>query len=520
MTTLYKLLVVDDEHLICDGLFSYNWEQLGFKAIGTAKNGKMALKFIENNQVDVIIADIKMPVMDGLEMSKIVKEKYPEMKIVILSGYKNFDYAREAIERNVYNYLLKPIDFKELDELFRKMKKDLDREYKNKQLFEKYKNKLKESLPLAASKFLNNILEGKVTNLEEIKEKIDIFELNLNYNYFCCVVLKFSTETNIKKLGEKVDDFLGTKGLGYRLIDKNYIYIIFNLKTNCKKKIEQYVNDLNLQNEEKKYLIGVGNIYDNILFIKDSLKEAKKLCQDKFYMEDDNIYFIWKHSNNDDLSTKYPYEKENDLLNAILEGNTEKSLDEFEKYWDDLNKDCVMRSHLIQFLNVLDYRLKKHKTSLKEIAGIFPSYNRQFQDVNTIKEIEFRLKNIIIDTTEKITDLNEKVIDSFYPAIKKAVNYIHNNYDKKITLKKLAEEVYLNPSYLSVLFKKETGENFIDYLTNYRIEKAKELLGRINLKIYQIANKVGYNNRKYFTEIFKKKTGITPNKYRKKYYSN
>ena len=154
MSNLYKLMIVDDEFFICDGLMSFHWKELGFEAVSCAYNGEEALEKLEKELVDVIITDIKMPFMDGIELIERVSSQFPKIKIILLTGYKEFEYAKAAIKSGVSDYLLKPVDLNELTTLFVKLKKKLDEESQIPNMLKTYKKLISESLPLAAEKFL------------------------------------------------------------------------------------------------------------------------------------------------------------------------------------------------------------------------------------------------------------------------------------------------------------------------------------------------------------------------------
>lgn len=523
----YNIMVVDDEFYIREGLMSYEWEKLGFQAICSAKNGKTALEHLEDKSIDLIIADIKMPVMNGLEMSRIIREKYPHIIVIILSGYKEFSYAREAVKNQVYDYLLKPFNFKDLQKLFTKVKKELDSRREKLQTLKTYKKQIKETLPIARNKFLRDLVEGKITDYEEIKEKIDVLELNLNKDYLNCTIINFNKIYDIKT-GIKLSDYLLNNNLGELLIQsKQQILLILTLRKNSQSLLEKQINHIvallenNLtEKDSNNFTIVVGRICENILSLAESYQDALSLSQKYLYHQNKRISYIYKEKNIKKAANNYPYNQENRLLNSIMEGNQEKSLKNFLNYWQSISKNkeysiTEIKKNIIQFLNILDHRLIKHDISLEKNYNITPPFTNFIRNIETLADIENKLKDLIIKVVKLTAEVNNKTAQSSYPAIHKAIKYIKESYNEKITLKEVAEQVYLNPSYLSVLFKQETGQNFIDYLTNYRLAKARELLKRLDLKIYQVADLVGYTNAKYFTEIFKKNTGLTPNQYRK-----
>lgn len=523
----YNIMVVDDEFFIREGLMSYEWEKLGFQAVCSAKNGKKALEHLEDKDIDLIIADIKMPVMNGLEMSKIVREKYPHIIVIILSGYKEFNYAREAVKNQVYDYLLKPFNFKDLQKLFKKVKKELNSKRKELQKLKTYKKQIQETLPIARNQFLKDLVEGKITDYEEVKEKTDLLELNLNKDYLNCTIINFHKIFDLK-ITIKLSDYLLSNNLGELLIQsEQQVLLILTPTKNSRSLLEKQINriidildDHLSEDDTNNFTLAVGRICKNILSLADSYQDALSLVQKYLYHQAKRVNYIYNEENIKESTNNYPYSQENRLLNSIMEGNKKESLKNFLTYWQSISKSkkysiTAIKKNIVQFLNILEHRLINHDISLEKNYNIIPPFTTFIRNLETLTDIENKLRDLIIKVVKLTAKVNNKTAQSSYPAIHKAIKYIRDNYNKKITLNEVADNVYLNPSYLSVLFKQETGQNFIDYLSNYRLAKAKELLKRLDLKIYQVGDLVGYKNPKYFTEIFKKNTGLTPNEYRK-----
>lgn len=513
MKELYKLIIVDDEHIIRDGLMSFNWEDYGFTAVHAAANAKEALNFIAHTPVDLMIVDIKMPEMSGLELSKLVNNLYNKTKVIILSGYKEFEYARQAITNNVYEYLLKPVNFKKLEKTLESVKKELK----------------KLNFPAAQQKFLSNLLNGKIDSLDEALEKIDLFEINLDQKYFMVGILIVNKEETILKIQTKINKLLFINKIGVTYLKDNEIILILNLEKKGNKlrkkaldKVIEIVNNILKTKQINEYFLSFGTIHKNILSISNSYDEASSTIENRFFKQEKSVFKAWEINRKNEPLFEYPYAEENELIDSVLTGNLQKSEKKFNLLWKSIInnreslKPSIIRNIIIQFLNVMDRKLKEQKVSLSKIYNIKPPFTDFIFNIDTLAEMKNELYNLIQLSIKKIKE-NQKDNDT-YPIIKKSKKFIKNNYSNKITLKSLAQYVALNPSYLSALFKKETGCNFIDYLTRIRLEKAEKLLQNLDLKIYQVGNKVGYNNSKYFCEVFKKNYGITPNQYRKKNY--
>ncbi len=547
MNKPYKLIIVDDEFFICDGLMSFSWQEIGFEAIAAAGNGEEALELIEKQIPDVILTDIKMPFMDGLELSKVLCAAYPQIKIVLLTGYKEFDYAKTAISTGVSEYLLKPVNISELKSLFLKLKNTLDEERKIPNMLKAYQKQIIESFPLAVENFLKCIIEEKIHDYAEIEEKINLLELNLNYNYYACAIFKSDDISNswhyeevrksISSLMDNVKQYLQTNHLGYSFINHNFEIIVlfcFNLPENAKssyqflmehtEKIKIFIDECFKQLSICTAVAGIGNIYKNILSASASFKQARSCLKRKFFDYSKQIFYAWNdRASLLSASVEYPYQLENNLIDTIMEGDMTKSLQCFHEYWHEFNiiiqhlDTESIQSYSLQLLNMIDRRLNKHETSLGELSNIYPPYISFITSPKSFIELEELIRKMILHVVETISKINNEVKSSSHLSIQMAKKYIEEHFNEKITLNQVAEHVYLNPSYFSIQFKKETDVNFVKYLKNIRIQKASELLKRVDLKVYEVGAMVGYDDPTYFANTFKNHTGVTPMEFKRKF---
>jgi len=549
MSNLYKVIIVDDEYVIRDGLMSFKWERLGFTPSGSASDGEEALKLMEADPADLIITDIKMPIMDGIELSEKVSSMYPACKIVILTGYKEFDYVQKAIKSGVIEYLLKPIDLFELERLILKIKDNLDAEHQAAELIESYQKRLKESLPLAAENLLRRIVEEKVTNLLEIEESMNLLEIYLERPFYSCAVLRINVPEEYESRLEQINTALSAclneqinvSSLGHFYFDSlTEAVILFNFELEDNKeptfdfltmqteKICNAVKDT-LKKEGLPYpgiCMGIGNIYNNILYLSLSYRQACNVLQRRFFNEKAETFYAWKEKISYlQIMSNYPYDKENLLINATLDGNKEQCLEFLNSFWDDLmiiqnrGDPNHFKNAINQLLSMLERRLVKHGTTLREIADAGSPFMEFIDRSPTVSRLRESIQQLFMEACDAITEINNSVKSSSHAAVKEAIKYINEHYNEKITLNELADRVFLNSSYLGIQFKKETGRNFVNYIKEVRIEKAKELLKGIDMKVYEISEIIGYQDYKYFREVFKALTGLTPLEYRQKLIS-
>ena len=534
MDHLYKMLIVDDEHIILKGLMSFDWKSIGFEALHSASNGMEALDILETTNFDVVLTDIRMPELDGLALSQIIQDKYPACTVVILSGYKDFEYAKAAIQNRVYEYLLKPIDLQELEVLFRKLKLDLDKLQEKTLNMKEYKKQLDFILPYATRSFFVNFLGRKINNINEIQEQLDLLEISMLCPFYACSTIKFSEGFNETILGN-LEKYIYDKALGYVFSEDNSnIIIIFNfdLKDSSSEStliwicehIKTIIFKSLLIQDSNKISIGVGNIYNNILSLPFSYEQSKDAAGLKYFNNDQTIFYAWKQKSIlRNLVYEYPYDKGNELLESLFESDVNQSLSKLDSFWEEveLSLKYFSQDHIkniaVQLLNSIEQRLIKSNFSLYDIVGIAQPFENYVGSFHCFHILKSDIKNVIMKINTYLSNEYANIKTSSYNAIKQAIKYVEVNYAKKISLVQVAEYVCLSTSYFSIQFKNETGKNFTDYLNDYRLEKSKELLRNTNLKIYEIALSVGYKNPKYFTDIFKKSLNMSPNEYKKKY---
>ncbi len=546
MSEKYNLIVVDDEFVIRDGLLSFHWDKLGYKAIGSAANGQEALAIMENKNIDIVVTDVKMPVMDGLELSRIIKAKYPDCKIIILTGYKEFDYAKAAISAGVYDYILKPVNMNRLEALLERLKGDLDKERESAILFSTYKKQVKLSIPIAREFFFKSIIEKSDFDIEDIQEKLDLLEMHLDKRYFSCCIFKINSSfdllnNKIKSTCEQLlKKYFESEVKGFYFFTGSYeIICILNFQpANSYLPAHSYLLSLlgrihsdliKISDWDKSIRIhaGAGNIYNNIQSLKKSYLEAKKSTEQKFFNPDKSIFFIWnKNMKIVGDSGEYPYKAENRLITVIFEGGKEQIVKSLDKFWNEAikvsnkNNRQSFQKNILQLLNMLERKLKKLGLDIEDICSIKHSYNDVVFEIDSHIKLKKYIQEILFQCFEAVSKFQNKQMSSCHLAIQKAIDYIKKNYNRKINQKEVANHVYLNTSYFSLQFKKDTGKNFIDYLTQYRMKKAKELLDNVDLKVYEVGQMVGYNDPKYFTESFKKNFSLTPMQYRNKIIKN
>ena len=490
--SLYSVMLVDDEEEVIQIIIKkLDWASMGFQIVGYAHNGAEALELAEECQPDVVMTDIKMPYMDGLELSRRLKERYPSIRIIIFSGFDEFEYAKEAIRIEVEEYILKPIDAGELQELFGRIKKSLDKEIDEKRNIDKLQEYYMESLPLLQENFFTSLFEGRVP-AEEIDKYLVNYQIHLCGPLYLVTILHLSSSdvkaysnpflmtVSVKKLAEEQ---LVPKYGSRTLIYLGDIIVISQLET-----AEQVAGYTDMMDEfcrqakrvcGVRVTAGVGQLCSSVEELKLSYQGARNA-----------VSYRALYGNNRAINIA-------DCLKKFTENGS--SLQKYRLFVMELIAE------IMRFGN-------KNQLDMEEL---FRKESDIYQMVFQPESFE-ELCEWLIGVGEKVQEmLSSERQNNTKSFVTRAVEYVRENYaDQSISIETVCRTLGVSAAYFSTVFKKETGKTFIGYLTDYRMEAAEELLLTTDDKTYMIAEKVGYGDPNYFSYAFKKKYGVSPSKYR------
>ncbi|NLM12829.1 MAG: response regulator [Epulopiscium sp.] len=528
---LYKILLVDDEEEIRKGIIKkIKWEELGFVVVGEAENGIEALDIIDKTMPDVVITDIRMPFMDGIKLAENIKYRYPTNKVIVLSGFDDFEYAQEAIKLGVIRYILKPINSIEFTELLKEVKHLLDEEIRSKNDIETLKINYKKSLPLLKERFLNHWIEDYVSD-EFIEENIHLLDFDIDQRNLALAVIRpdelVKKEKDIKNLKNKnllkmaifniCEEVVQEHNLGTIFMKINEMVVIIPLKENetVKSSSRIAVALEQIRIAVQKYLdttvtIGVGNICTNKSMLYKTYASALAALDYTIMLGNNKIIYI------DDIEPaqndiNFEEGDERELLGSIRIGQKEKIEEAVLKVLAKVEGSQVSLSdYQIYIVEVFSSIMRLIKNMDLDINKIFPDNVNFFTIINSFRTKE-EVKEWLLEVCFKVTEeFSLKRSSSKSDIIERAQKYIDDNYwDAELSAEKLCNYLHISTNYFSALFKKETKLNFTSYLTKVRIEKAKELLRNTDLKAFDIGNKVGYTEGHYFSYVFKKITGLT-----------
>ncbi|WP_167956457.1 response regulator transcription factor [Anaerosporobacter faecicola] len=517
---MLSVMIVDDEPYIREGLkVVINWEEQGFRITGEASNGQEALELLENKKFDLVIADIRMPIYNGLELIEIAKKKNKGItKYVILSGYSDFDYVKRALNQSVSDYILKPIQKEELIQTLKKVKEDILKE----QLDEKEIQQLRTNQ-------IKNSIDGLLGGLYSdasiglLKEYFGKF-ISMRYILIRMEEKKAANKkwnarahlTELLKSKEEEKTFYITDGK--KINGTTYDIGLLVYARNQKKKDTQIIEEIYsicVTDEGKTYRFYAGIQVPHLEDLMDSFKTAIKATVNQCMTDekDQIIYF-------DDLkakeSTKHTvsYEKIERLTRYVKEHETEKIIPVIKDIYKEL-KEGLVEPNLIQLnIRYILYNLVDVSQNLlgsSEQTELLDYLNDTLlEDISYCGDMEAFI-HVISDLSEYLYQLKNCPSANILSKITKEID---ERYADNITLKDLGKKYYISSVYLGQIFKKEIGKSFKDYLNTVRIVKAAELLLQTNERVYAIAERVGYQKVDYFISKFVSIKGTTPHQYR------
>lgn len=532
---MLKVLLVDDEEIIIEGLqVLINWEEQGFKIIGTGFDGEEGLELARKESPDIVITDIRMPVLTGLEMIDHVKAVLPMSKVIILSGYSDFDYARQALEKGASCYLLKPVSRDELIEKLNKVRTEIEEARQKLQRDRKLSINLHNMQNAAKEKYLKDIIDGKVKDNPEIERIWRLFEFGHCSDKRCVSLLEID-DFSVKGFEEPEDKRtlkFATDNIIEEVVNKTNAGVLFNyddeksVLINCTgKKRNPKVEILDLISEIKEtvfeYLgvtlsIGIGSEYDGLYMLAVSFNEAKTALEKKFIYGKNAIIHI------DDVRNEYgeiqfkPVPLERELISKVEACDKEASVKLLEKLFhymirEGKNSPTQIYIECVNILALLRQSMSMSNAGIAEVLKEEYFTVQYLKGFKTYVELQEWMKGVIIQLIDSTIAQPVSQTDQLIHKIKK---YLEDNY-QEATREEVANRFYINPSYLSQIFKQATGYSFTDYLTFIRVEKAKKILVSSDIKIQDLAEKLGYTSSQYFSKVFEKNTGVSPFDYRK-----
>ena len=525
----YKVILVDDEAEVIDMIEKkIHWNDLGFEVAGSATNGVKALELVEKLQPDVVLTDIKMPYMDGLELSRRLNREYPNIYIMLCTGFDEFEYAKEAVHLEIKEYMLKPVNATELSESLTNLKHTLDREREEKLNVKKLNDYFQEVLPKLQSNFFISLIEGRVEK-HDYERFLQAYQLDMKGPLFGCVIFHTSENHVPEGMNPLLLSMSVEREIKQRLMDQwncqEFIYMgntLLILELDAEDEITQ-ITDACDRFCRWAYRImgavvtaGIGTVCDSLYEISLSYERAREAVSYRV------LYGTKRAINIGEIVPKEqikPVQSEESrmqmLLRAIRIGDSAEIERAAHEEMEKLHKNTETMSQ---------YNL----ATMEIVSGFFKFCTDNSLDFN---KISGNMQNIY----EKVSQMDESSLTAWIVQMSKTIserlkcarnssarrliveaqNIVKERYmEADISLDEVCAVLGVSNSYFSSVFKKEAGKSFISYLTDYRMDIAAEMILNTDEKSYTIAEKVGYLDANYFSYVFKKKFGVSPSKYR------
>ncbi|HEY5584438.1 MAG TPA: response regulator transcription factor [Ruminiclostridium sp.] len=523
---MYKVLIADDEPFILEGLANIiNWEEYGLEIVGLVNNGLEAKDIIDSHNVNLLITDIKMPKMAGLELIRYIKREKKNIKCIVLSGYNDFEYVKEAAKLGIENYLLKPVDDEEFISTLINTVDTIENELcENKEI--------QQGLKILRDNILLRWVTNNVSD-RELREKASFLNINIKNSHFLVAILKISTKSIYDN--PDIDDSIllrasiqniccqtiteSTLGTVFHDIDSDFILLfsgndLLNRIPEIKKVLYDCKQNINM-NLKVDVFVSVGSVEVDYRLVYRSYKQAKTIQDYCLVLGYNHVLFY-------DRVAVSPGKAFIDIKDDLMALNEALRCRELQSI-NSVIKDIFTKFHNIENLNpsairnitvtILFSMVNFVRSLNSNTSTVFEDANELFFNVykfETLYDLENWLKEMAL-TCINILDSEEHKQS---PSIRKILSYLNSHYNNDINLKTVASEFELNAFYLGQLFKSEVGDSFTNYLNNLRINRAKELIMEGKYKNNEIAEKVGYINTNYFSTIFKKATGMSPTEFK------
>ena len=521
---LYSVILADDEEQIRAGISrKINWEELGFKLIGEAENGAEALELCEQLRPDVLLTDIKMPFMDGLELCKKLKQSLPTAKMIVFSGFDDFEYARRAVSSGVFEYIMKPINANELGDVLTRLREKLDTERLEKRDMEALRHQYEESLPVLRELFYTRLLDGHIPN-DEINQRALRFDIDISKGKWTTVLVRVNAQ---KALSYDELVLLSIRSFieqHFQLDVSSFRTLIYNDMVTLLVQTE-HIYPLIQEMQRLCYLVssylginicvGIGRIYtaENLKF---SAKEAQNALDTQILTGDTQVLYIGDIEPKQTARLSFDEQDMQALENAIKFG-TQNDVSLFIETLMNRVRETrftLAQCHLF-FLEIITALVRIARSVGEDVEENFCKNFTNFvsiSDFNSLNDLGDWLCSHCTNLQEL---LGQKRSDSASKTISKAKDFISCHFtESDISVDTLCDYLHLSSAYFSTLFKRETGKSFIAYVTELRMEMAANMLTQTDEKTYLIAEKIGYTDPNYFSYVFKKHFGLTPSKYR------
>lgn len=506
---MFKVFLVDDEPFIIEGLYDLvKWPDYGMEIVGHAQNGAAALQAMDGLDIDILITDISMPVMGGLTLIPQAQERYPDLLVIILSGYNEFDYLKEGMRLGIENYLLKPINVVEMRATLANAAAKLNEGRTDRLLHEYGMDVMKENT-------LYRYITGQIEPLE-FSERAGLMGFGLEKPYVLAAVVSSShpAQQVLDRL-EILAEPLCSDSRPYMFKDMEGHLVLLWPLDNPEEEQDQAVQQARdwsrtLAEQGNPVQIAVGSAVRHPGEAKESYRQARQALEYFVLYPQETVIDSRElpAGESGQMPTQIDWEEYAKLILAKdAEGLTTRIAEDYKQ----LQAERGMTPEALRAITVeLLIRFKMELQAIKKTKEpeLIRKHLQQVYQMATIGQ----MTQLLVDTAVRAVESLASDLKS--PVIQQVLNHVQEAYASDLSLKMLGAQYHIHPVYLGQLFHRETGETFTDYINHYRIEKSKELLRTTHLKVHEIARQVGYWETGYFYKQFKKHVGISPTDYK------
>lgn len=500
---MLRVLIVDDEPFIIEGMYHIvDWQALGLKIVGHARHGEKALQLLEEKMVDILITDIRMPTMDGLQLISRVRETYPYMDIIVLSGFNEFNYLKEAMKYGIENYLLKPVNVEELTATLNRIIQKLNNESMS---------MTKQDEMILRQHILTRLLQDNIS-FEELIHRAPFLQLSINAPFYLCAILSspmYSSPIEIEKMNKELKHY---NSIVIESNEEHQYILILALHSQDKFEVstmKKLLNDRLSSLKVETYKWSYGSIEASWSGIRQSYLHAKQCCEEHLLFEVNTLdYHQVKSIKLTNAEQTNKQLQEHVLSIPHIKGLSDKDINTIKQEIEhELYELCKLSTMTAKQLKTIVINLMLKLKSEQSWSNTTHLNNDEIKLImNSVFMCDLLL--CIISAIDYMSTQNQNTTKS--PVIQQVIIRIQHQYEQPLSLKGLGQEYNIHPVYLGKLFQKETGELFTDYLNRHRIEMAKQKLMNEHLKVHEIALQVGYSEPGYFYRQFKKFVGISP----------
>ncbi|MFC3798940.1 response regulator [Cohnella sp. GCM10012308] len=533
---MLKVVVADDEKIQREGIARHiPWQELQLELAGCAKDGREALALMELQGADILITDIRMPGMGGLELCASARELYPELQIMIISGYDEFEYARAAIELNAYSFMLKPINIRQLAEKLGKLAIQLEQHRRSEADLAAMHRQLEESRPLLLDKFAKDLLFGRLRHEDTIANRAQTLSFSIPESG-CSVVLiqledipkedvsRTAHQLLMLELQRDLSELLapGNRGMAFLSGEDELIALLFHESPD-----EQA---LSLQLEAlrtclhsrfpRRATISASGVKRTFAELEDGYREAEAASRQKFYLGKGSTirYADFDADTLPPASLAGAVER---LMADVGTGQQARIAEQLDEILRHIPYSAGIGAHALRsfgFQIVSDIYKQAFAMNV-QIDAVFGENALLWESVAAFDTVPEAREWLTEALTTLATHVYGKRSRKHADVVDTILDVLDNRYGEPITIEELAKKVFLTPNYICNIFKENVGESIIDYLTKVRMKQAKALLIGTRCKIYEVAEQTGFNNTSYFSSVFKGMFGVSPKEFREVGYA-